>query len=211
MWNARHLQRHDLLGAHLLGDRRSSGHPFRGTGDDHLARSVEVGDPDVAVGSAAGHFDLVVVEPEHRCHGADVVVAGVEHGIGSLAHQPHAFVEPERTGGGERGVLAEAVTGAAAGLDAQPLDGVEHHQAGDEGGELSVAGVAQLVGVGVEQQPGDIALGHLGRLCDQFPAVVVGPGATHARPLRALAREGERKHDAESVDGYRWVLPATRR
>ena len=61
----------------------------------------------------------------------------------------------------ERGVLAEAVAGAEARLDAEPLDGVEDHQARDERGELGVAGVLQLVGVGVEQQAGDVALGEV--------------------------------------------------
>ena len=41
------------------------------------------------------------------------------------------------------------------------LDGVEHHQAGHERGELSVASVSQFLGVGVEQQPCHIALGDL--------------------------------------------------
>ena len=53
----------------------------------------------------------------------------------------------------------------------------------DERGQLRVAGVLQLVGVGVEQQAGDVALGDLGRLVDQLPALVVGPGSAHARPL----------------------------
>ena len=40
------------------------------------------------------------------------------------------------------------------------------------------------------------------RLVDELPALVVGPGPTHARALRALAGEGERKHDRCSVNGY---------
>ena len=102
----------------------------------------------------------VVVEAEHRGHRARVVEAGLVHRIGTLAHQPHTVFEAERAGGGERRVLAEAVAGAEAGLDAEPLDRVEHHQARHERRQLRVAGVAQLLGVGVQEQAGDIAVGY---------------------------------------------------
>ena len=94
----------------------------------------------------------------------------------------------------ERGVLAEAVAGAEARLDAEALDGVEHHQAGDERRQLGVAGVAQLVGVGVEEQRGDVAVGDLAGLLDELPALVIDPGPAHAGPLRALAGEREGEH-----------------
>ena len=89
----------------------------------------------------------------------------------------------ERTGGAQRRVLAEAVAGAVARLEAHPLGGVEHDQAGDERRQLRVAGVLELVGVGIEQQAGDVALGHLGRLVDELPALVLGPRPAHAGPL----------------------------
>ena len=163
-------------------------------GDDDLAGGVVVGDPHVVVGAAAGDLDLVVVEAEHGGHRARAGQAGVVHRLGPLDDEAHAVVEAERAGGGERGVLAEAVAGAEARLDAEALDGVEHHQAGDERGELGVAGVPQLVGVGVEQQRGDVALGDLAGLLDELPALVVDPRAAHAGPLRALAREREGEH-----------------
>jgi hypothetical protein len=53
--------------------------------------------------------------------------------------------------------------------------GVEHHQARHERGQLSVASVFQLIGVGVEQQLADVAPGDLARLVDQFPALVIDP------------------------------------
>ena len=184
VWNAPDTwQRHDLLGAEFLGVHAGGGDAFGRAGDHDLAGSVEVGDPDVAVGPAAGDLDLVVVEAEHRGHGARVVVAGVVHRVGALADEAHAVVEAERAGGGECGVLAEAVAGAEARLDAEALDGVEHDQARHEGGELGVAGVLQLVGVGVEEQAGDIAVGDRRCLVDEFPTLVIGPGATHARSL----------------------------
>ena len=113
---------------------------------------VVVGDPDVLVGAAAGDVDLVVVEAEHGGHRPRLGQPGLVHGVGPGDDEAHAVVEAERAGGGQGGVLAEAVAGAEAGLDAEALDGVEHHQAGDERGQLGVAGVAQLLGVGVEQQ-----------------------------------------------------------
>ena len=36
----------------------------------------------------------------------------------------------------------------AGGVDAQPLDGVQDHHAGHEGGQLGVAGLAELVSIG---------------------------------------------------------------
>jgi len=46
-----------------------------------------------------------------------------------------------------------------------------------------VPGVAQFVGVGVEQEPADITLRDLGCLVDEFPALVIHPGPAHARSL----------------------------
>ena len=161
MEGARHLQRHHLLRAEFLGHCAGGGHALGRPGDDHLPGGVEVGHPHIAVGAAACHLDLVVVETEHRGHRAGVLAAGVVHGLGAFAHQPHTLVESQHSGGGEGGVFTQAVTGAEARLDAQTFDRVEHHQARHERGELGVAGVAQFVGIGVEQQIGDVALGDL--------------------------------------------------
>ena len=98
----------------------------------------------------------------------------------------------------ERGVLPEAVPGAVARLDAKAFGGVEDHQAGDERGQLGVAGVAQLVGVGVEQQLADVAIGDLTGFADQFPALVFEPRPTHPRTLRALPGKREGKHLRDS-------------
>ena len=57
---------------------------------------VEVGDPHVAVGAAAGDLDLVVVEAEHRGHRAGVLDAGLVHRLGPLDDEAHAVVEAER-------------------------------------------------------------------------------------------------------------------
>ncbi len=94
----------------------------------------------------------------------------------------------------ERGVLTEAVPGAVAGVDAESLDGIEHHQTRHERGHLCVAGVLQFVGVGVEQQLPHVASGDLAGFVDKLPALVVGPGAPHAGTLRPLAGERECEH-----------------
>jgi hypothetical protein len=155
----------------------------------------------IAVGPAAGDLDVLVVEAEHRGHRAGVVQARFVHRLGPLGHQPDAVVVGERAAGRERGVLAEAVASAEAGLDAEPLHRVEDHEAGDERAELRVAGVLQLLGVGVEQQSGDVALGVGRGLFDQLPALVIRPRSAHAGALGALAGEGERKHVEPRLDG----------
>ena len=133
------------------------------------------------------------------------------HGGGSLGDERDALLESERPGRRQRGVLAEAVAGAEVGVDAESLDGVEHHQAGDERGELGVAGVSEFVGVGVEQQGADIASGDLAGFVDEFPTVVIDPRAPHTRSLRPLSGErecehrGEARRNSESRSHYRRV------
>ncbi len=206
---ARHRQRHDLLGAELAGVVGCQGDPGGRAGDDHLSGCVVVGDPDVVVGAPAGHVDLFVVETEDGGHRAGLSEAGFVHRLGAGGHEADAFVEPEGAGGGQRGVLAEAVAGAEAGLDAQALDGVEHHQARHEGRELGIAGVAKLVGVGVGEQLGDVPVGELAGLVDELPALVIDPRSSHPRPLRPLAGEGEREHPLKGRRWHRYAPLAT--
>ena len=73
------------------------------------------------------------------------------HGVATLHYQSDTVIEPQGAVGGESGVLAEAVSSANARLDAQALDGVQHHQTADKRGELGVAGVFQFLSVGIEQ------------------------------------------------------------
>ena len=112
----------------------------------------------------------------------------------ALAHELDPVVEAECAGGGERCVLAEAVAGAVAGLDAETLDRVEHHQARHERRQLCIAGVLEFVGVRIAEQGADVAAGNVAGLVDQFPALVIAPGQPHAGALRPLAREGESEH-----------------
>ena len=136
------------------------------------------------VGAPAGDLDEIVVEAEDRGHRAGVVVAGVVHRLGALADEPDAVVEAERARGararctrrgcGRRSSSARGPAAPTASSTTRLATNVR---------QLRVAGVLELVRVGIEEQAGDVALGHLGRLVDQLPALVLGPGPAHARPL----------------------------
>ena len=65
-------------------------------GDHDLAGRVEVGDPHVAAGAAAGDLDVVVVEAEDGGHRAGAVLGGGLHGLAPLGDEADAVVEVER-------------------------------------------------------------------------------------------------------------------
>ena len=174
---------HHPLGAEFLRVLGGRGDAVGRAGDDHLTGSVEVGDPHFGVGSAACDLYMVVVESEHGGHRARLGEACIVHRRRPSRDETDAVVETERTGRRQRGVLTEAVAGAVARFDAQALGCVEHDQARHERGELGIARVLQFVGVGIAQQAGDIALGDLARLADEFPTLVIEPGPTHPGPL----------------------------
>ena len=86
-------------------------------------------------------------------------------------------------------------------LDAEALDGVEHDEAGDEGGELGVVGALaarrRRRGAGAP----DVAARHGGGLGDELPGGVVAPGLAHAGLLGPLAGEGEGDHRWAGTSG----------
>ena len=100
----------------------------------------------------------------------------------------------QRADRGEGAVLAEAVAGGAGAAHAEAGDGVVHDEAEDVGGELRVLGALELLGVGVEEQGGDVAAAGLGGGGDDGPGRVVGPGAAHPGLLGPLAGEREGEH-----------------
>ena len=119
--------------------RAGRGHRLGGAGHHHLARGVVVGHPDVALGPLAGGLGVVVGDPEQGGHRAGGVLAGPGHGLAPGHHQADPVLEGQGAAGHQGGVLAQAVAGAGRRGQAQPLDGVEHHQAEHEGGQLGVA------------------------------------------------------------------------
>ncbi|MEY3342204.1 MAG: hypothetical protein RLZZ269_2115 [Actinomycetota bacterium] len=210
MKGAGDLKRHRLLGTEFLGDLRRSSDSVGRAGDHDLSGCVEVGDPDVRVGSPTGDLHQLVVQSENGRHGPGVVLSGVVHRRGPFVHEANPVVESERARGRESGVLAETVAGAETRLEPESLDGVENHQARHERRELGVAGVAQFLGISVEQEVAHVATRDVGCLGHQFPTFVFDPGATHAGSLRTLAGEGEREH-VRTIIGWPMRSPTTGR
>ena len=180
---ARNRQRHEPLAAQLFCDTTGLGDSVGVSGDDNLARCVVVGDPHVAAGAQAGRVDLIVLEPEHRSHSAGSVLGRDLHGLAALGDEAHRVREIEGAGRGQRAVLAEAVPGVGRGFTTDSTDRVEHHHAQHEGGELGIAGLFELVGIGVQQQGLDVATRGVGCFGDKFPRRVIVPGCAHRRLL----------------------------
>ncbi len=177
---ATHRQGHGPLRPELLGDLAGGGHCVRRAGDDDLAGGVVVGDPHVAVDPCACGADEIVVEPEHGGHGAVLLVGGDLHGLAPFGDEADGVLEREGARRAQGAVLAERVSGCEARRQAGALDGVEDDHAEYERGELAVAGVLQLVGVGAEQQIGHVAAAGVGGLLDQLPGLVGDPGVAHS-------------------------------
>jgi hypothetical protein len=175
--------RENLLGSHLLGDAARQCHGFDAAGDHHLAGSVVVRYPDITLGERAGRLHSVIVHPEDRRHRARIDLGGVLHRRAALGDETEGILVVEGAGGDERRVLAEAVAGADAGLEADTLGTVENDEAEDERGHLGVVGLLERVLVGFAQQLGDVAAGDLGRLIHELEGGVVLPGRAHSRSL----------------------------
>jgi hypothetical protein len=80
-------------------------------------------------------------------------------------------------------------------FNTETFNRVENHQTRDEGRELRVACVFQLIGIGVEQQTSDISARNIRCFFDEFPRFVLGPRAPHAGTLRSLTGKSKCQHD----------------
>ena len=134
------------------------------TGDDDLAGRVEVGDPHVGVGAAAGHLDLVVVEAEHGGHRAR---AGRCRRRASRRRARRRGARPRRSRA--RRWRSSAVYSPRL-WPAQKLGSMPSRSTASSTIRLDTNVVSwalrvslQLVGVGIEQQARDVALGDLAR------------------------------------------------
>ena len=155
---------------------------------------VVVGHPDVGLGPLAGGLGVVVGDADQRGHGARPGVGRLLHGVAPLDDQRRPVGEGEGPGGHQGRVLAQAVAGTGARGESEPLHGVEHDQAHDEGGQLGVGRPGELLHGGVEQEGRQVAPGDLGGLAGHLPRGVVDPGMAHAGPLGPLSREGKGQH-----------------
>ena len=61
------------------------------------------------------------------------------------------------------------MAGGDARLQAEPFDGVERDEAEHVRGQLGVAGLCELLRLGLEQQVGEVAIRGLGCLLDELP------------------------------------------
>ncbi|GIT45929.1 MAG: hypothetical protein Ct9H300mP12_05140 [Acidimicrobiales bacterium] len=139
-------------------------------------------------------FDAGVVQAQYGGHGALWVLDCYLHGLSPFDHQRHGVAEAKRTRGGERAVLAEAVSGMACGIDAESFDCVEDHHAGHEGCQLGVTCLTKFASISVQE-----------RWLTSRPAAWeasstssqegwLNPWCTHAGFLGSLAGVGESDH-----------------
>ncbi len=147
-----HGQTQGAARAGLLGLDAGGLHGLHGARDHQLARAVVVGRDDHAVDRGADLLDLAVLQTEHGCHRARLLLAGGLHGHGALRDELQTVLEREGARDDERRELAQRVTGDCIGLDTQRLG---HDDRVEEDGRLRHAGLLELlVGTG-EHDVGD--------------------------------------------------------
>ena len=193
-------------------------------GDDHLTRTVVVGDDQGAVGLRLGlqKCTHLVGARDDRQHRGVLAAAGLGHqqttGTGRL-HQP---VGGQHTGRSQRGDLTETVTGGGGGLDAEFLEQRELGEAdrGDRGlsglhrgqrgvlyraglvieGRFGEDGVVQVGQIALEPIPHGQRLGEVQRQVGAHTDVVAALPGEQERGL-ALARSSEANRDVGVLDG----------
>ena len=170
---------HRSLGPDLLRDLAGRLDGFGRSRDHHLAGSVVVGDPHIPVDPGARGADQVVVEPQNSGHGAVLLLGCHLHRLAALGDEPNGVLVRERARSAEGAVLTEAVARSEVGRHTRSLHGVQHHHRQNEGGQLAVARVFQLVRIGAQKQVSDIAPAGVGGLIDELPRVVIDPWFAH--------------------------------
>ena len=112
----------------------------------------------------------------------------------------HRVVDGEHAGRDEGGELAEAVAGDHRHRQALRQGG-EGQQRDEQRRELRLPGGAQPLGVGREEQLGEVLVERARGPVDELPARRRGPRRTRARALRALPGQHERDgHPGHSRD-----------
>ena len=140
------LERHDLHGTQLGGDRLDSFEGDSVSGDDDIAGAEQVGLPKAAKGcdAAAQLVDGRLVEAQDAGHAAGCGHGRCLHGLAPFADDLQARLEVDRTGKNERSVFAQAQPGGAVTIGDDfglaDLEAFERRQAGDEDRRLTDIG-----------------------------------------------------------------------
>ena len=164
------------------------------------AASTASGDPAMTTWPGALKFATHTSPPARRARRLDVVVVEAEDrghraGASSAATciaSPRSATIRTPSSNDSAPVAASAVysprlwPARPAGLDPEALDRVEHDEAEHERGELRVAGLLELVGVGVEQEVLDVAPG----ASDASSTSSHDSCRPRARPCRAAGSPG---------------------
>ncbi len=164
MERARHRQRHHSFRAEFLGDDTGLVDRFGRTRDHDLSGAVVVGDPDIVGDAATRDLDVVIVEAEDRGHRSFAFFGRNLHGLAAFGDESHGVGKVDGARCGERGVLAQTVPRVAGGLDTDAGHGVENDHRQHKCGELRVARLFEVLGIGPQQQVLDIATSGLGCL-----------------------------------------------
>lgn len=168
--------------------------------DDDLRRRIEIDGLDhFALGSLlAGGTHGVVVQAEHRRHGAGAHRHRGLHGVGAHAHQAHGIFQRQRAGGRQRGVFAQAMAGHHLGHGpARRAPGGKAGRAGGQHGRLGVGGEIELLGRALRHQGAQVlAQRGAGTRHDVGHGGIAGPCIEHADRLGALTGKDKRQlHD----------------
>src|SRR5690606_4972216 len=169
-------------------------------GGDDLAASVDVGGGESVGLDRRGH--LVRVAADDGAHPGGSDGGGLGHGPAPDADERHGVARRQGPGDGGGGELADGVAGGDADrggvLTEERLQG---EQGGRDDERLGVAGVADLLGVGLgaeaaQVEPGRLAVGvEGGRELRHLE-----PGAEHAGGLGALTRAEDGEHGFHSAN-----------
>ena len=108
-WNAPPTSSLPTARADVAGAAHGGVDRAHAAGEHDLAGRVVVGERQLEVGREL--VDVVALAAEHGDHAAGLQGGGVGHRLRAGADEPHAVLEVDRTGGRQRGVLAERVAG----------------------------------------------------------------------------------------------------
>ena len=198
MGRHRDRQRQGTLGTGLFHQHVGALDRFLVTGDDHLARGVEVDRRDhlplrrfLAVGG-----DGVVVQTYDGGHGAGAFRHGFLHGEATQFNQLDRIGKRQGAAAHQGGILAQAVTSHdGGGCPALLLPQAPQGDGCCQQCWLGAPGLVQILGGTIQHQGQQVIAQHLARLGEGLfnHGVLLGEFRQHADALGALSREGNGK------------------